>query len=119
MTKLSQAPHGIYRVVIQLILLLVAIGFMLQARAESTADASTFLKRGVAKKHQGDFQGAIADYTEAIRLDPSKSEAYLDRGIAKRHQDDYQGAIADYNEAIRRDPKNADAYFNRGVAKRR
>ena len=74
---------------------------------------------------QGDYQGAIENYEEAIKLDPTYAEtpdpsyarAYLNRGLAKARQGDYQGAIQDYDKAIRLDPKLAPAYTNRGLAK--
>src|SRR5271157_6008370 len=60
---------------------------------------------------------AIADYNEAIRLNPgSAGVAHQGRGRAWRAKKDYDKAIADYNEAIRLDPGYAQAYCNRGVA---
>ena len=59
--------------------------------------------RAYAKK--GDYDKAIADYTEAIRLDPKNAEAYCNRGHAYEEKGDYDKAIADCTEAIRLDPK--------------
>jgi len=53
---------------------------------------------------------AIANFDEAIRLDPKIAAAYNDRGILYQAKGDYDKAIADYDEAIRIDPKNVDAY---------
>ena len=61
---------------------------------------------------------AIADYTEAIRLDPKYANAYSNRGVAYSDKGDKDRAIADFTEAIRLDPKYADAYNNRGFAYR-
>ena len=65
-------------------------------------------------KHKVD--NAIADYSEAIRLDPKFAVAYYERGNAWAIQMQYDKAIADYSEAIRIDPKFAVAYFDRGNA---
>ena len=65
---------------------------------------------------KGDNDKAIADFTEAIQLDPKNAKAYIDRGSAYINKGDNDKAIADCNEAIRLDPKNADAYISRGVA---
>jgi lipoprotein NlpI len=58
----------------------------------------------------------IADFTEAIRLDPNYAEAYRNRGAVRYFKGDYDGAIADCTEAIRLAPKNASAYNIRGSA---
>ena len=69
------------------------------------------------KYYLEDYQGAIEDYTQAIRLKPDLAEAYYNRGLAKSDLGDKQGAIADFNEAIRLKPDYANAYYNRGDAK--
>jgi len=65
---------------------------------------------------QGNNDRAIADLSEAIRLEPNFVSAYIDRGNAYRATGDNDHAIADFSEAIRLDPKSADAYYNRGLA---
>ena len=77
--------------------------------------STTAASRIVAK---GDHDRAIADYSEAIRLDPKHASAFNNRGIAYRAKGDHDRAIADYNEAIRLDPKDALAFNNRGIAYR-
>ena len=59
---------------------------------------------------------AIADYTQAIRLDPNDAFAYNNRGITYKNKGDYDRAIADYTQALRLDPNDAAVYNNRGVA---
>ena len=65
---------------------------------------------------KGDLDRAIADYSEAIRLDPKSGHAYLNRGSAWGTKGDLDRAIADFDQAIRLDPKDAQAYYNRGIA---
>ena len=59
---------------------------------------------------------AIANFDEAIRLDPKIAAAYNDRGILYQAKGDYDKAIADYDEAIRIDPKNVEPHNNRAAA---
>jgi len=73
---------------------------------------------GLQSINSGDFQGAIADYNQAIKFKPDYALAYLNRGSAKSNLGDKQGAIADYNQAIQLQPDYAYAYYNRGVAKK-
>ena len=79
---------------------------------------SRMQSRGAACPANGDNDSAIADYSEAIRLDPKDTDAYKNRGDAYQNKGDYDRAIADYSEAIRLDPKYAGAYNNRGDAYR-
>jgi len=75
--------------------------------------AMTFLNRGLGRSNP---DMAIADYTQAIRLEPKLVAAYHNRGIAYANKGDYEKAIIDYNQAIQLDPNNATAYTNRGNA---
>ena len=51
-----------------------------------------------------EYDKAIADYTEAIRLEPAQPAAYFNRGNARLEKKEYDKAIADYTEAIRLEP---------------
>jgi len=72
--------------------------------------------RGEAHYAKGDYDGAIADFSEAIRLDPKFAIAFSGRGLAYSAKGDHDRAIADFNEAIRLDPKSRIAFYNRGLA---
>jgi len=78
--------------------------------------AAFYNNRAAAYHEQGDLDRAIADLSEAIRLDPKLAMAFNNRGAAYNEQGDNDRAIADYNEAIRIDPKLAMAFNNRGNA---
>ena len=62
------------------------------------------------------YDDAVADFGEAIRLDPKLATAYIARGFAWSQKKDFDKAIADYTEAIGLEPRNADAYYDRGLA---
>jgi lipoprotein NlpI len=75
-----------------------------------------FNTRGVAYARVARYQEAIADFSQAIKLDPTNIAAYADRAGAWLVQEDYEHAVADYDEIIRLDPKRWGAYASRGIA---
>jgi hypothetical protein len=83
--------------------------------ATPTLTAEGYYSQGSARSAGGDFIGALADYTEAIRLKPDYADAYYGRAIARYHKDDFDGTLEDCSEAIRLKPDYADAYYTRGV----
>jgi len=58
---------------------------------------------------------AIADYGEAIRLDPKDAKTYDNRGIVYQRMGEWDKAIADFTEVIRINPKDANVYASRGL----
>lgn len=84
----------------------------------SAKSAEAFFNEGLQKYNAGDFAGALADYNEAIRLNPNYAEAYNNRGNAKADLGDKEGAIADYTRSIElKNPELHMPYNNRGLAK--
>jgi tetratricopeptide (TPR) repeat protein len=59
---------------------------------------------GVRREAKGELDNAIADYTEAIKFDPTYDEAYFSRGRARHKKGDDEGAIADYTKTIQLSP---------------
>ena len=82
-----------------------------------TPVVNTFLERGDAKAKKGDWNGAIADYSQVLAIVPQSSVAYNARGLARESKGDMDGAIKDYTQALTIDPQMAAAYNNRGNAK--
>jgi tetratricopeptide (TPR) repeat protein len=70
------------------------------------AAAPVYHLRGGVRVLLNQFAEAIADYNEALRLDPGLLVAYLSRGHARYHQRDPRG-LADYRTAFRLDPEGA------------
>jgi len=76
-----------------------------------------YMIRARAKDGLGEKQGAIADYNQAIAINPQNASAYSNRAIIKNGLGDKQGAIADYNQAIAINPRNWVFFVNRGITK--
>ena len=79
-------------------LLLIIIVFVTSLSYCQTAEE--YFERGISKADLQDYQGAIADFSKVIELDPNNNVTYYNRGLSKYNLQDYQGAIADYSKAF-------------------
>ena len=67
---------------------------------------------------KGDLDKAIADFTQAIELNPEDASLYLGRSNARQDKGDSAGAIADCTRVIELEPTLAfGSYYNRGSSK--
>ena len=64
----------------------------------------------------GQYDRAIQDYDQAIRLNPNWAEAFNNRGRAYSDKGQHDRAIQDLDQAIRLNPNFAEAFYNRGHA---
>jgi tetratricopeptide (TPR) repeat protein len=76
-----------------------------------TKDAVTYRRRGQLRFGLGDEKGAIADFDQALRINPNFAKAYRNRGMARTKLDDVHGAIADCFQALHINPKDSMADF--------
>jgi Flp pilus assembly protein TadD len=98
---------------------LMVLPFVLAApslMASEQNSANEAIQKGKICVAKGDFDSAIAAFTEAIRLNPKCLEAYGNRGAARLQRGDFDKAIADFTEVIHLNPKDARAYHARGLA---
>jgi tetratricopeptide (TPR) repeat protein len=82
----------------------------------ATLTAQDLVNRAVEKESQGDNNGALADCSKALQLEPDNTWALNVRGIAKFNLAQYAEAIKDYNQAIKLDEGYKSAYRNRALA---
>ena len=85
-----------------------------QPVADDKAHAKKYFDSGEVHRKKGDYDRAIADYDQAIRLDPECAKAYNYRGGAYQAKLDFDRALTDYDEAIRLEPEYTAPRYNRG-----
>lgn len=78
--------------------------------------ALAYSLRGGAIYYKGDPVGAIADYDQAIRLDPTFARAFNNRCWARAVVGRLAEAVADCDESLRLKPGVANTLENRGFA---
>ena len=74
------------------------------------------VNRGLVYLARKDSEKAIADFSDAIRIDPYHAAVYELRGCVYGGLGEYDKAIADFTEVIRIKPDHAKAHFNRATA---
>ncbi len=72
--------------------------------------------RGRLWSDRKDYERALSDLDEAIRLAPDRAPSYVDRGrVRYSGKKDVNGGLADLNKAIQLDPALANAYRSRAL----
>ncbi len=66
-------------------------------------------------KYDNDYQGALQDMNDAVRLNPKRAETYINRALIRYYTYDLRGAMADYDYAQQLDPSSIMIYYNRGL----
>ncbi|HVY43980.1 MAG TPA: tetratricopeptide repeat protein [Hyphomicrobiaceae bacterium] len=86
------------------------------AAGELEADlrAEALLNRGIVRQEANDLDGAIADFSAAIELNPEYPALYAHRAGAYEAKEQLDLALADLTTVIRLVPDDADAYASRG-----
>jgi tetratricopeptide (TPR) repeat protein len=78
-------------------------------------NAIAYLERGNDYLDSEQYDKALVEYNQAIKLDPNYAEAYYKRGNVYYDLQQYDKALADYDRAIQINPNFADAYYNRSL----
>jgi Tfp pilus assembly protein PilF len=83
-------------------------------RTQPEKATASFIEKGNECSDNGDYDGAILNYSKAIEINPGSAAAYYNRGNAYYHNNDYDRTIEDYSKAINLKPDFASAYYGRG-----
>ncbi len=86
------------------------------ASAPAFARAGTHVYLGDVLCEKGDWDGAIQEYREALRLGLGHDEVHVCLGLALRQKGDLDGAIQEFREGLRLSPAIADFHYGLGLA---
>ncbi|MFN3299388.1 MAG: tetratricopeptide repeat protein [Sediminibacterium sp.] len=97
------------------VLLLIAIFLVNSVFSQSTS--VDYFNKGNSLMQVKDLEGAVFNFTTAIKLDPNYEMAYVNRALCRMAKGKWASAIPDCNKALEINPNQAVAYFIRGCAK--
>ena len=87
--------------------------------SRSTRTTASALRSAVPSySRKQDYDRAIADFDQAINLNPRDRFARTERGVVFRAQGDLGRALTELDEVIRTDPRYAYAWAERGIIHR-
>ena len=86
------------------------------ASATIPAEAFSAYDRGVEAIKRRDYDRAIAEFDEVLRLDPSSADALFERGVSYIEKRNYAAACDNLGRSIRLRPGLALTYYERGLA---
>jgi tetratricopeptide (TPR) repeat protein len=79
--------------------------------------AGTYVNRGVMKMRRANYDAAIVDFNQAVRIKPDLGEIYINRGAASIGQHRYAEGMSDLNKSLELGiDEPAKAYYNRALA---
>ena len=114
-----QGPQRIWQAGVAALVALVFLGAAMASSSALWPVAAAYLERGYADENQGKLDLALADYSQAIKLDPSNGINYNNRAFFYESQGKLDLALADWSQAIKVDPSNGNFYYERGLLYRR
>lgn len=89
-------------------------GSLAKIYGENLHNPDALINRANKRATNGDLDGALGDFDEAIALNPAKATAYFNRGFLFNSLGKFEAAIHDFSEAIELLPDYDEAYFQRG-----
>jgi tetratricopeptide (TPR) repeat protein len=113
--RLNRSQRRLLRVT-AIVIALGASGWSIYAWIVSAPDrALGHNVEGARRFAVGDFRGAAAQFTEALKISPEYADAYVGRGKAEAAQGQTETAMTDFGKAMSLDPTLEQPYTHRGM----
>jgi tetratricopeptide (TPR) repeat protein len=90
---------------------LAAVSIMDGQSQLQPSSVEAHLKRGNELRLKKDWDAAIAEYREVLRLDPKNADAHRVLGAALRGKGDFDGTLAEERGAVHLNPKSDFAHL--------
>ncbi|MGP0066472.1 MAG: tetratricopeptide repeat protein [Isosphaeraceae bacterium] len=84
-----------------------------QQRRPDPRDETVYIVRAFFRMEQKDYNHAIADFDEVLKLNPKNVRAYYGRGQCWQREREFAKAIADFDQAVQLNPRYWGAYNQR------
>jgi tetratricopeptide (TPR) repeat protein len=110
--------YGVICVLLGIVLISVLIHVNLKDKDTTKFDlnsAKSYITRSRTYFDKDEYDKAIADCNEALRLEPTSVIAYNLRGVVYMNKGNIEKALTDFNETLRLNSKYQQAYYNRGL----
>ena len=91
-----------------------AIKYLSFSIIQNSKFADSFNNRGIAYAENSNFDQAIKDYDQSIKLKENNFDAFLNKGIALKNIFRFKEAINHFNISLRLRPNDAKVYYNLG-----
>jgi Flp pilus assembly protein TadD len=101
------------------VLILGLFACLAQAEAQTPlhkADPDVLLRGAIDAQQRGDYERAVRDYRELLKLRPNEVEARVNLGAALVHMGQYDAAIAEYRAALPLLPEKNAVLLNLALA---
>ena len=100
-----------------LLAILLSVLFCAQAAfGQTPRTAEDYNVRGNSYYNKADYTNAIADFTQALKMEPNNAVFFANRAEAYFAAGDYNKSLADANQALKIQPDKTSASCTRGKA---
>ncbi len=93
--------------------------FFTEAAVRTPQSSMSYNNIGLAKRLEGDYRGAVDNFSKAIAIQSGYAKAYINRGGMYFMLNEIDSAYRDFSRAIELDPSSPDAYSNRCAVEQR